>query len=676
MKKLTFLIVYVIVTNTLSAQVKVFSGGNTIIGSTNSPVSGAKFQVSGASVFTTATGTVSPTSAPLIQSVNAYSSAGAPDYTWSGDINTGLFHPGPDTLAFSTAGQKRIHINPNGNIAIGNYAPKEFFQLGDRFTFHNGGTKYLGFNSYYDAGAGTNKRLVADYASSIAFGGGDIVFNVATTSTAGSAITFTDALHVKNDGKIGIGNNAPNYQLDVNGGDINIYSLSNGYRINSNLVLTQRNITSGLFVGNGAGNSNTASNITAVGYKALYSNTSGTPNNAFGAYALYSNTTGTFNLAIGDSALYTNTSSSNVAIGTNSLLKNSTGSNNTAVGIKSGYSNTTGVANSIFGFGSLYKSTAGAYNSAFGYEALFNSTNSYNSAFGAFALFTNTSGDNNIAVGYQSLYNNSMGDHNSASGYFALNANSTGSFNTALGSNAGITNTTGSNNTFIGYGADANGTNYSNATAVGNGAIVTATNKIRVGNTAVTQIGGQVAWSTLSDGRFKTNIQENVKGLEFIKKLRPVTYKVDAEALDNYLIQNFPDSIKHMHQAGLNFAPASAVIHSGFIAQEVEQAAQAVGYVNTIVSTPSNENDVYALSYSELVVPLVKAMQEQSSQVDSLTSITHKLDSINRLLQNQINDVINNCCQRKTTPTTTDRTIDASTTATETNNIETANWLA
>jgi hypothetical protein len=217
MKKLTFLIVYVIVTNTLSAQVKVFSGGNTIIGSTNSPVSGAKFQVSGASVYTTATGTVTPTSAPLIQSVNAYSSAGAPDYTWSGDINTGLFHPGPDTLAFSTAGQKRIHINPNGNIAIGNYAPKEFFQLGDRFTFHNGGTKYLGFNSYYDAGAGTNKRLVADYASSIAFGGGDIVFNVATTSTAGSAITFTEAVRVKNNGFIGIGATAPASMLSVGG---------------------------------------------------------------------------------------------------------------------------------------------------------------------------------------------------------------------------------------------------------------------------------------------------------------------------------------------------------------------------------------------------------------------------------------------------------------------------
>jgi hypothetical protein len=225
-KKFLAFIACITLTCDINAQIKVFTGGNTIIGTTNNPVSGAKFQVAGTSVYTTATGTVTPTSAPLIQSVNAYSTAGAPDYTWSGDLNTGLFHPGPDTLAFTTGGGKRIHINPNGNIAIGNYVPKEFFQLGDRFTFHNGGTKYLGFNSYYDAGSGTNKRLVADYASTIAFGGGDISFNVATTSTAGSAITFTNALHIKNDSKIGIGTTAPASAVAIGDAGNSLYKLS------------------------------------------------------------------------------------------------------------------------------------------------------------------------------------------------------------------------------------------------------------------------------------------------------------------------------------------------------------------------------------------------------------------------------------------------------------------
>jgi hypothetical protein len=301
MKKLTFLIVYVIVTNTLSAQVKVFSGGNTIIGSTNSPVSGAKFQVSGASVFTTATGTVSPTSAPLIQSVNAYSSAGAPDYTWSGDINTGLFHPGPDTLAFSTAGQKRIHINPNGNIAIGNYAPKEFFQLGDRFTFHNGGTKYLGFNSYYDAGAGTNKRLVADYASSIAFGGGDISFNIATTSTAGSAITFTDALHIKNTGFVGIGATSPASMLSVGGDGLStcrayFYNSSNSGGTSVYAAMAQPNSGQSAYCVNG-------SITSGIGYAygvrgSSYNTTSQSAGYGIGVYGLAGNATTQYNYGV------------------------------------------------------------------------------------------------------------------------------------------------------------------------------------------------------------------------------------------------------------------------------------------------------------------------------------------------------------------------------------------
>ena len=37
-------------------------------------------------------------------------------------------------------------------------------------------------------------------------------------------------------------------------------------------------------------------------------------------------------------------------------------------------------------------------------------------------------------------------------------------------------------------------------------------------------IGGHVVWSTYSDARIKKNITEEVKGLDFIMRLRPVTY--------------------------------------------------------------------------------------------------------------------------------------------------------
>ncbi|MDP2386905.1 MAG: tail fiber domain-containing protein [Bacteroidota bacterium] len=640
-KKLMVLLTAITTINSINAQIKVFTGGNTIVGSTSSPVSGAKLQVAGTSIFTTATGTVTPTSAAYIPSVNAYSSASTPDYTWSGNITTGLFHPASNVLGFTTNGTERMRVHSNGCVGIGTTSPQEFFQLGDRFTFHNGATKYLGYNSYYDAGASTNKRLVADYASSIAFGSGDIYFNIAASSTAGSSITFTDALHIKNDGKIGIDNAYPGYKLDVANGDVNIpSSTSYGYRVGGNIILTQRNITSSLFVGNGSGNSTTASNNTAVGYKALYTATSATPNNAFGAYALYNNTTGYFNLAMGDSAMYsTTTGLGNVAIGSYSMRKNTTASNNTAVGGKTMYANTTGVGNAAFGWATLTSNTTGANSSAYGYQS----------------LFYNTTGNNNSAIGFKSLFNNT-----------------TGSDNTALGVNTGLTCVTGSYNTFVGEYADAGGNNYQNATAVGYGAVVSASNKIRIGNASVTEIAGQVGWTTLSDSRFKTDVQENVKGLEFIKKLRPVTYKVNTAQLDDYLIQNMPDSVKLMHKAGMSFTVSSATIHSGFLAQEVELAAQQVGYTNTIVSAPANENDVYGIAYGELVVPLVKAMQEQNAQVDSLIKTTHKLDSVNSVLQNQLNDVVNNCCQTKAGAGTLNR----SGIQPETSNQEQVNWLA
>jgi hypothetical protein len=51
-----------------------------------------------------------------------------------------------------------------------------------------------------------------------------------------------------------------------------------------------------------------------------------------------------------------------------------------------------------------------------------------------------------------------------------------------------------------------------NSTAIGNTSRITASNQVRIGNSAVTSIGGYAGWSDISDGRFKKNIKENVPG--------------------------------------------------------------------------------------------------------------------------------------------------------------------
>jgi len=52
------------------------------------------------------------------------------------------------------------------------------------------------------------------------------------------------------------------------------------------------------------------------------------------------------------------------------------------------------------------------------------------------------------------------------------------------------------------------------------------------------------------------------------------------------------------------------ISYSGFIAQEVEKQAQAIGFDFSGVKSPKNEKDTYGLRYAEFVVPLVKSTQE------------------------------------------------------------------
>jgi hypothetical protein len=290
--------------------------------------------------------------------------------------------------------------------------------------------------------------------------------------------------------------------------------------------------------------SDSARENTAAGFRALSSpGLTGYGNSAFGGIALKSNSTGFMNTALGGESMYTNNQGdSNTAVGYFSLPNNTTGGRNTAIG--------------------------------------------------SHAMEVNNLGHGNTAIGVQSLDYNRVGNFNTAIGINALSRHSAGSGNTAIGSNALVTDSIGSNNTIIGSGADISvaTTSISNATAIGAGAIVNASNKIRLGNNSVTVIEGIVPFTTPSDARFKEQVQEDVKGLDFILQLRPVTYHFDPKQFGREV---------------------SSIRRTGFIAQEVEQAARASGYDFSGVIRPVTDKDHYSLSYESFVVPLVKAVQDQ-----------------------------------------------------------------
>jgi trimeric autotransporter adhesin len=348
-----------------------------------------------------------------------------------------------------------------------------------------------------------------------------------------------------------------------------------------------------------AANLNTGDNITALGHNTLGANTTGANSTAVGNAALNVNTTG----------------GSNTAVGRQALVANTTASNNVAVGFQAGYSNTTASENTFLAKGAGYSNTTGAFNLFVGYHAgYYNTTGNYNTFVGhASGPVTTASatGSYNTAVGQASLAASTTANSNTAVGYNAGTA-ATGGSNTFIGTNAGVSGTpttTGTNNTYIGssaYGANAGSTkeivigfnfqgNGSNTCAIGsdNGKIYS--------NFTI-----NATWTQTSDGRMKTNIQDDSLGLSFINRLRPIKFTWKPS---NELEQDNP------YYAEENTRDTTTVIH-GLIAQEVKAALDAEG-VNTFAGWDMGADGIQAISREMFVTPLIKAIQELKTIVDA-----------------------------------------------------------
>jgi hypothetical protein len=436
-----------------------------------------------------------------------------------------------------------------------------------------------------------------------------------------------ERMRISSSGRVGIGLYNPSQRLDVNG-NINILK-GYGLYMENHRVLFVDSAKFNTFVGNGTGTKNTVgTGNTATGYYALNSNITGISNAAYGYASLQYNIDGSYNTATGPYALSLNTSGySNTANGGYALYINSKGYSNTATGYEALYNNTEGSSNTAVGSVALAYNTVGYGNTAVGSAALYQANAS-----------------ENTAVGYNALANTPSGNCNVAVGNYALTFNNSAWNNTAVGYYAGATFLHGWNNTFIGSYADATAGGIYNSVALGNYAKVTASNQVRLGNASTTSIGGFANWSNISDGRVKKNLKEDVPGLAFINRLKPVTYNLDLDAADritgrasvNGKDPRTTDSLRKgklmaNQPSQMEIAARKAkeqVIYSGFVAQDVEKAAKALNYNFSGVDAAKNDNDLYGLRYSEFVVPLVKAVQELSKENNELRSRIEKLESL------------------------------------------------
>lgn len=306
------------------------------------------------------------------------------------------------------------------------------------------------------------------------------------------------------------------------------------------------------------------------------------------------------NTSLGYNTLPTASGGGNSAFGYLALNATSTGFNNTALGYNSMKSNTTGTYSTAVGYNALQTASAGTNNTAVGSYALELTTASANTAMGYAALGYATGGGFNTALGSEALYSSTSGAGNVAAGYRALQNNTIGGDNVAIGNQAG----------------PALG-NIFNSINIGLGANLNQSDRARIGNTAMLQIGGYEPWSDLSDVRFKRDIAPQAHGLDFILKLEPITYRMDVRKL-NAFTYGAGDTLYADARSQEAIAAKEARVYSGFSAQQVEEAAKSVGYDFSGVYAPANESDHYALAYSTFVVPLVKAVQEQQAIIEDL----------------------------------------------------------
>jgi len=255
---------------------------------------------------------------------------------------------------------------------------------------------------------------------------------------------------------------------------------------------------------------------------------------------------------------------------------------NTFIGLDAGNLTMSGDYNSGNGAHTLQNNTNGNYNTASGYAALRENSGDYNTACGGFALLGNTTGNYNTASGYAALQHN-RGDYNTACGGFAL-----------------LSNITGERNTAVGHGADVVSTALTNATAIGYYAKVNASNKIRLGNSAVTVIEGQVAFTHASDRNQKENFRP-VDGEETLRRIRGLSLTSwnyighDPKHFRHYgpTAQEFFAAFGH---DGVGISGDSTTINSGDMA----------GIMMIAIQTLVKENEVTRAENAELKAQLVE----------------------------------------------------------------------
>jgi len=208
-------------------------------------------------------------------------------------------------------------------------------------------------------------------------------------------------------------------------------------------------------------------------------------------------------------------------------------------------------------------------------------------------------------VGTNGLLSCTTGSSNIAVGVSALLSCTTGELNTSIGRSAGGNISTGSNNIMIGKNAGLS--------TSPSGSVSTGSNNVVLGDNNISNLFCADTSISSSDSRDKTDITNFTIGLDWIKALRPVTYRWDRRTWYGSESEPFgtPDGSKKRDR-----------LHIGFLAQEALEVEKANGYGtsndDSLVVNLTDDGMSYGMKYERLVPILVNAIKELSAKVTAL----------------------------------------------------------
>ena len=225
------------------------SGGTTGLTTSGGPITssgtitlaGTLAVANGGTGVTTSTGTtnvvlsnsptlVTPTlgAASATSIANALGAVGTPSYTFTGDLNTGMWSPAADTIAFSEGGVEAMRIDSSGNVGIGTSSPGA--KLDVRSANIADGTNGGVINAYSTTAQAANiggkidLGGLYDGSNSLSFAS---VAGRKENSTSGDwsgymqfstrrfGADFVERMRINSSGNVGIGSASPEAKLQV-----------------------------------------------------------------------------------------------------------------------------------------------------------------------------------------------------------------------------------------------------------------------------------------------------------------------------------------------------------------------------------------------------------------------------------------------------------------------------